>query len=302
MSIDYRNNDAVLTICQNNKAQTITISSINKSAQELTGFSEDDMVGFPLKKFLPERIVELLNEYVEYENNAHDVGEVLGKVQSFSIIGKDGKEKAYKLKVLQAESGAGNLFFSLVLRDVMGVRKNDAIRSAIQENFKGHEVVSLATGLPDKNSLIRDIELIKRYSSVGVNSCFAMLQIDHADELTLKYGEEVFNEIVKHAAVTARQCLRPDDVLASINSRRIGVLLVEIDFASARMVFNRLRWQIAATPFVLPDKSQLGLSVSMSFCKVYEGMEGAEILENNEKYLSGLSKNSHNILVEATVD
>lgn len=300
MSIDYRNNDAVLTICQNNHNQTITISDINPSASELIGFEAIDLVGNSLKKILPNRISELLDEYVEFENNANDVGAVLGKVQSFSIIEKEGKEKAYKIKVLQAESGAGILFFSLVLRDTIDVRKNDAVRNVIQENFRGHEAINTLTGLPDRSSVIKDIDLMKRYISAGdIKSCFAILQIDNAEGIIKSYGENIFNNIIKHAAFIARQSLRPDDVLASINDKQIGVLLVDIAFSSTRMVLNRLRWQIAANPFVLQDKTQLGLSISMSFCNIDGNDNGEAVVKKAEDLLSKLSLDNNNTLIES---
>jgi len=301
MSIDYRNNDAVLTICQNNPNKTITISGINQAASDLTGFAPADFIGSPLKNVLPARIGELLDEYVEFDNNANDVGAVLGKVQSFSILGKDGKEKAYKIKVMQAESGSGNLFFSIVLRDAMDIRKNEAVRNVIQENFKGHESINQVTGLPDRDSLVKDIGLMKRYASTGVNSCLAILQLDHADEITAKYGEEVFNNIIKHVAFIARQSLRPDDVLASINNKQIGVLLVDAAFASARMVFNRLRWQIAANPYITPNKTSIGLSISMSFCKIGGNNSDEEFLQNAEKSLAELSAKNFNSLIEVNL-
>jgi len=299
MSIDYRNNDAVLTICQNNHNKTIAISDINPAASELTGFKANDLLEKPLQNILPARISELLNEYVEFETNANDVGAVLGKVQSFSIIEKDGKEKSYKIKVLQAESSAGNLFFSLVLRDAIVVRKTDAIRNVIQENFKGHEAINQITGLPDKSSIIKDIDLMKRYSNAGdIKSCFAILQIDDADGIIKKYGDDVFNNIIKHAAFIARQSLRPDDVLASINNKQIGFLLVDIAFSSTRMVLNRLRWQIAANPYTMPDKTQLGLSISMSFCNINGTDSSEKLVKSIENSLLSLNAEAKNTLVE----
>lgn len=300
MQIDYRNNDAALTICQNNVEKTIIISDINQIACELTGFTPDDVVGKPLKNILPARISELLDEYVEFDNN-NDVGAVLGKVQSFSIIEKSGTEKVYRIKVLQANSGSGKLFFSIVLRDTIVLRKNDAIRNAIKENFKGHEAIEQKYNLPNKNSIIKDIDLVKRYGNSGdIRSCFAVLQIDDADEIINKYGDGLFVDIKKHVAAISRQSLRPDDVLASLNNIQIGVLLVGIEYSSTRMVLNRLRWQIAANPFISNNNTTIGLSVSISFCNITDNTDGEEIITNLEKALSSLQANSKNLLLEVS--
>jgi len=302
MPLDYRNNDAVLSICQNNTTQTITISDVNRAASELTGFAAADLRGKPLKNILPERIAELLDEYVEFEVDSNDVGEVLSKVQIFSIVGKDGKEKAYKIKVSQSESGADNLFFSLVLRDALGARKNEAIRNVIQENFKGHEALDELTGLPDRNSLIKNIDLLKAYKGAGdVNSCFAVLQLDNHYNMLTEYGAETCGNILKHVAFIARQNLRPDDVLASISNKKIGILLLDVGLDSARIVLNRLRWQIAANPYPLADKNPLGISSSISYCKISNNISGIELVENITKSLLDLGNNAHNTLIEAKV-
>jgi diguanylate cyclase (GGDEF)-like protein len=302
MSLDYRNNDAVLTIWQNNTQKTIIITDINQAASELIGFLQGDLVSRPLKIILPTRIAELLDEYIEFESD-NAVGAVLSRVQSFSIIEKYGKEKAYKIKVTQSASQAGNLFFSLVLRDAIGARKNEAIRNVIQENFKGHESLDALTGLPDKNSIIKDIDLMNNYGNSGaINSCFAILQLDNYYDILVEHGAEICNNILKHIAFIARQSLRPDDVLASINNKKIGILLVDVALDSVRIVLNRLRWQIAANPYVLKQKSEgettIAISVNIAFCKINGEISGAKILENMGKSLLELEKSATNTLIE----
>jgi len=269
MSITHRDNDAVITICQNNNDKTITIHGINQAACALTGYYGEDVVGQKIEKFLPNRIAELLHEYVEFSYNANDVGEVLGRVRSFSMLDRNGAEHAYKIKILQTDSGHGSLFFSLVLRDSMEERKDDAMHSVIQENFKGHETIDSLYGLPDRASIAKNIDIVKSYTNSGnVASCFGVLQIDAAGDLKEKYGTEVFVNVIKHSAFIARQSLREYDVLGSIGDGRIGVLLVGVNYSSAKMIFNRLRWQIAANPYQTVDNSTLGTTVSIIFSKI----------------------------------
>src|SRR5690242_5310698 len=104
MMLGYRSNDAVITICQNNAAKSIEITEINKPAEDLLGYTNTELLKKPLHHILPPRIGTLLEEYVEFKGDASDVGEVLAKVQSFSIVGRDDKETGYRLKVVRAES------------------------------------------------------------------------------------------------------------------------------------------------------------------------------------------------------
>lgn len=299
MMLGHRSNDAVITICQNNVAKSIEITDINKMGEELLGYPAKELVGKPLFHILPPRIASMLQEYVEYEADANDVGQVLSKVQSFSTIGKEGKESAYRLKVVRVEANDKTISFNLVLQDKTGLRKNEALRKAIQDNFRGHEVLDPDTGLPDRYSLTKDIELMGYYNNKSdMRSCFGILQLDHYDELLSQYGRPACNNIIKHIALLTRNSLRPDDVVGVINYKRIGVLLLDTAPESARMAVNRLRWQIAANPFILPDKTAVGTSVSISFSRIGGRVGDKSVMENCEMALESMGASAVNVLTE----
>ncbi|MDX2112946.1 MAG: diguanylate cyclase [Alphaproteobacteria bacterium] len=299
MLLGYRSNDAVITICQNNAQKSIEIRDVNRMAEDMLGAGNAELAGQALSRILPPRIAELLKEYVEYGGEINDVGSVLGKVQSFAVIGRDGKENGFRLKVVRAESTGSQIIFKLVLQDKMGLRKNEALRTAIQENLKGHEVVDPETGLPDRASLGKDIELMGYYNSKSdLRTCFSILQIDHYDDLFSQYGRPVCQSIIKHVAFICRQNLRPDDVVGSVNYKRLGVLLLDTTPESARMVFNRLRWQIAANPYTMPERTTIGLSVSISFTRITGRVDDKKIVDECDRALDQMSANTANALIE----
>jgi len=299
MMLGHRSNDAVITICQNNLTKSIEITDMNKVGEELLGYHGRELVGKPLFHILPPRIASMLKEYVEFEADANDVGQVLSKVQSFSTITKEGKENGYRLKVVRTESTNNSISFNLVLQDKTGLRKNEALRKAIQDNFRGHEVLDPDTGLPDRYSLTKDIELMSYYNNKSdMRSCFGILQLDHYDELLSQYGRPVCHNIVKHIALLARNSLRPDDVVGVISYKRIGVLLLDTSLESARMAVNRLRWQIAANPYHLPDKTSVGLSVSISFCRIGGRVSEKSVMDNCEMALEMMGATAVNVLTE----
>lgn len=299
MMLGHRSNDAVITICQNNVAKSIEITDINKHGEDLLGYSAKELKGKPLLKILPSRIAEMLKEYVEYESDANDVGHVLSKVQSFSTISQDGKENGYRLKVVRTDSNGSSISFNLVLQDKTGLRKNEALRKAIQDNFRGHEVLDPDTGLPDRYSLGKDIELMGYYNNKGdLRSCFAIMQLDHYDELLTQYGRTICHNIVKHIATLSKNTLRPDDVVGVISYKRLGILLLDTSVESARMAVNRLRWQIAANPYMMPDKTSIGLSVSISFSRIGGRVSDKSVLEYCENTLETLGASAINVLTE----
>ena len=299
MMLGHRSNDAVVTICQNNTQKSIEITAINKSGEELLGYSGKDLHGKKLADILPPRIASMMDEYVEFEDDANDVGQVLSKVQSFSVMGKDGKENGFRLKVVRSEASGDKIVFELVLQDKTGLRKNVALRQAIQESFRGHEVLDASTGLPDRNSLAKDIELLGYYNKKSdIRSCFAILQLDHYDELLSQYGRTTCQNILGHISTLCRKGLRPDDVVGMVNYKRVGVLLMDASIESARMAVNRLRWQIAANPFALPDKTNIGLSVSIAFCRIGGRVGDKNVLDSCDDVLEGLGASAINVLTE----
>ena len=297
--LGHRSNDAVITICQNNVAKSIEITDINKHGEDLLGYSAKELKGKPLLQILPPRIADMLKEYVEFESDANDVGHVLSKVQSFSTIGNDGKENGYRLKVVRTDSNGSSISFNLVLQDKTGLRKNEALRKAIQDNFRGHEVLDTDTGLPDRYSLGKDIELMGYYNNKGdLRSCFAIMQLDHYDELLSQYGRTICHSVVKHIATLSKNTLRPDDVVGVISYKRLGILLLDTSVESARMAVNRLRWQIAANPYIMPDKTNIGLSVSISFSRIGGRISDKSVLEYCENTLEVLGASAVNVLTE----
>ncbi len=46
------------------------------------------------------------------------------------------------------------------------------------------------------------------------------------------------------------------------------------------MAVNRLRWQVAANPFTLPDKTNIGLSISIAFSRIGGRIGDRSVLDN----------------------
>lgn len=300
MLLNHRSNDAVITICQDNTRQAIEIRELNKEAEEVLGYASGFLSGRALKNFLPGRIQTLLSEYVEFEDDGNDVGNVLSKVQSFCIVNEKGKEVAFRLKVLRSESLDKNAYFRLILQDRTDSRKDEAFRAILRENFKGHEVLEPHTGLPDRNSITKDLELVHYYvNKEALKSCFAVMEVDHFDEMRAKHGEQACYDMLKHLAFIARQNLRGDDTIGCIAGQRLGIILMDTNPESSRMVLNRLRWLVAASPLILGGgKDALPCTVSIAFTRVGSAVPEKELIPHVESVLMAAGNKAGNALVE----
>lgn len=300
--LGYRSSDAVLTICQKNASKSIEIVEVNEAAGALMGYANDELKGRALVDIVSPKLAGLFSEYVEYEDDANDVGMVLSKVQAFAVIGKDKKEKAFRLKVVRGQSTPDALTFRLVLQDTLNARKDNALMTLIQENFKGHEVLHPQLKVPDRKSLEKDLDLMAYYHhKAEMRASFVVLQVDHFDAFEKQYSATQCEAFLQHLIKICRDNLRPTDVVGAASDTQLGILLLDSVSDLTRMVANRLRWQIAAHPFLMSDKSSLPLSISMIYTNVDGKNTGAKMISACEAALLALPAGTASYLSEVTV-
>jgi len=296
--LGHRSSDAVITICQNNELKMVEIRDINRNAEDILGYAPFEMNMKELVQFLPVRIQELIHEYVEYEEDANDVGSVLGKVQNFVMIDKQGREVTFRLKVVRSESLDQHSYFKLILQDKQGIIRNEAFRKMLMENFKGHEAIDATTGLPDRNSIAKDIELILHYVSKGeLISSFAIIEIDNFDKIADRYEAQTALQLHQHIAALAKKNLRTEDTIGTLSRSQMGLILLDAGLEPARMVLNRFRWLIGSTPYIMSNKAPLAFTVSVSFTQIGGRDQNSSIIEDCEFVLK-TEKNSNNALLQ----
>lgn len=296
--LGHRSSDAVITICQNNELQLVEIREINQNAEDILGFAPFEMNGKDLKEFLPDRIQELITEYVEFEEDANDVGAVLGKVQNFVMLDKQGRDVAFRLKVVRSESLDRHSYFKLILQDKQGIKRNEAFRSMLMENFKGHEAIDPDTGLPDRNSIAKDLELILHYVSKGeITASFALIEIDNFSKLEAHYGKISCAKLHRHIADLARKNLRNEDTVGTLSPSQLGLILLDAGQEPARMVLNRFRWLIGSTPYMIDEKTPLSFTISVSFTEIGDRDYNSSLIEDCE-YVMQSEKTANNALLQ----
>ncbi|MDX2072765.1 MAG: diguanylate cyclase [Alphaproteobacteria bacterium] len=300
--LGYRSNDAVITVCQNNQAKSIEIIDLNEAAATSLGYAKTELAGRSFSSIIPMRLSTLLIEYVEYEDDAHDAGTVLSRMQSFSLVTKEKKEKRFHLKVVRGESTKDRISFQLVLQDAIDARKDNALYDLIQTNFKGHEILHPLLQIPNLASLEKDIDLtIYYHHKAQLRASLVLLQPDHLASLEHQYGETQRTDMLKHIVQVCRSNLRPGDVVATASDTQLGILLLDAVSDSTRMVANRLRWQIAAHPFALSDTSPLNLSASIAYANIDGALPAKELVAACKQSLAGLSPDETNQLMETAL-
>ncbi len=287
----YRKNDAVLIVCQNYQHQTIEIAGTNDKAREVTGYNDDDIIGKPLLDFVVGELPELIAEYIDFENSNYDLGDVLAKIRNIKIRTKSGSIVEFNLRVVRCEAVGSNPIFHLVLQDEDIDRENSLFKQVLHENFKGHEILDEHTGLPDRQSMIKNLELVQHYQQKKCfGACFAALEVDNIVNLRRQYGDNTAYEIMSHIGKLCAQRLRSEDEVGIMSADVLGLILMNITGESARIVLNRLRWSISSMPMIVSDGRRIDLTVSISYHMLHddniEEMVAAceqALLENRDK-------------------
>lgn len=294
----YRKHDAVLVVCQNYDTQVIEVAGINDKAKRLTGYSDEDTVGKPLANIISGDLIELIEEYVDFKDRNHDLGDVLAKVRDLKIRDTSDRILEFRLRIVRCEAVEGNPVFHLVLHDEELDRENEAFKKVLHENFKGHEVIEERTGLPDRQSLLKDMELVQHHQQKKVfSACFAVMEVDGMDVIRHQYGEDGCYEVVGYVGRLCKQRLRREDEVGVLSSRALGLILMQITPESSRIVLNRLRWSISSMPMIMNNGNRLDLTVSVAFHIVREARPEA-IAERCEQALREIRARGGNLIQE----
>lgn len=262
----YRKNDAVMVVCQNNDKAVVEIAALNGRAEELVGYKADELVGKPLVDYVSDKLAELITEELDYKDSQRDFGDVLSRTFELHFIHQNGQQLEFRLRLVRSEAIGRNPVFHLVLQEEHVYREHEAFKKILSENFKGHEVIDEATGLPDRRSLLKDLELVQYYTKKrDFMACFAVFEIDNFEGMLAEKGEQYCAEVVALVGRTCRQKMRKEDAVGLMSPRAVGLVLMQITPESSRVVLNRIRWSLSSTPMIMEDGQKLTTTVSVGF-------------------------------------
>lgn len=267
----YRRHDAVLIICQKNEAMRIEVAAVNDQARQITGYVAEQMVGKDLLDYLDDDLRAHIEEHVNYQDPQQDLGEALFRIRNLKLRAPSGELQEFRLRVVRSELMDNDPTFHLVLEDERVALETDKFKEVLKENFRGHEVLEEETGLPNRTSLLKDLELFQFFAKKReVTACFATLQLDNAAKLSAMMGAQVPLQVLKHLGQLCEQRLRREDQVGLLSDQALGLILMQITPQSARVVLNRLRWSASSMPVILETGNRVDPEISIAFTMIDE--------------------------------
>ena len=287
MELSYRRHEGVALVCQNNEEQRVAIYAINPRLQELTGYSADEAHELPLVQLLDTRAAALVEEDVEFDNDTRDLQAVLARARDVKLRHKDGHELAApNFRLYRIEANDRHHWFRLVVEDESHKEETDAFKRTLSENFRGHEVLDEDTGLPDRASIEKDLELAQHFADTrGVSACFAYVRLDEYDILAARHGKKAADNALRVLSDILRRNMRGEDAVGRIEKDVLGLIIMDVAPESFRVVVNRLCWQAASHDLMLDEVKSRKLSASFCYASIAGNGAPSLILRCGERLM-----------------
>jgi len=124
--------------------------------------------------------------------------------------------------------------------------------------------IDALTGLLNRHTFDRRLAAEhSRASRFGKPYALAMLDIDHFKRVNDNHGHPAGDAVLAQLGQIFVREFREVDVVARYGGEEFAVILPEISGSVAKSVVERVRSTVAATPFVLPDGREIGVTVSI---------------------------------------
>jgi len=141
-----------------------------------------------------------------------------------------------------------------------GVLENARLYARLEAEAR----IDVLTGLLNRRSFDRRLAT-EHGRAIRFNKPYALalLDIDHFKRVNDRHGHPAGDEVLTQLAQILARQFREVDVVARYGGEEFAVILPEISGSVAKGVVERVRRAIAATPFVLPDGREIGVTVSI---------------------------------------
>jgi diguanylate cyclase (GGDEF)-like protein/PAS domain S-box-containing protein len=249
-----------------NKERTIT--SWNEGAQQITGFSAQEVVN----RHCYDNILNHVDEHgVALCFNACPLHATIedGSLRSAIVFlqHKDGHRLPVKIKAIPMLNAQGEIDGAIEI--FTEVQSEKAFQTHLDQ-LKKEASEDVLTGVANRKYMQAIIESkIREYKTVGVPFGLSFIDIDDFKRINDTYGHEIGDEILKLLVKTVGSSLRKHDRIGRWGGEEFIILLTDIDQDGLALVSEKIRQLVENSKLRLPDQ-ELSVTISMGSSKVCE--------------------------------
>lgn len=293
-----RKGDGYLIVVQDNASRQLTIDSLNDSAIEQLGYTLDELKGRKLEVILGQRTALAVEEDLEYDDDAPDMGDVLAKHRELRLRKRSGEEISVPITINRVMAEDKNARFQLIIPNEREGRARQQLKDFLKTSLDGHRQIDEATGLPNRATAEAYLRSISHYIAESeTDAAFAVLRLDRYEKSIARYGAQHTNQLIQHVGNCCSSTFRSDDMVCSLGGPYLGLMLVDISRESVRVVLNRLRWNIRTHTIDFGGKADFSTTVSIAFDMLNRDNSG-QLLAQGEQSIAALETDARNTLIE----
>lgn len=287
--------DAIISIRQDNTAKKITILNMNQAAEKILGCSALELIGKNFNMILPPRINEILGGYLDFSENS-DFGTVARRIPNFQLVSKKGAVVSVSLKVFNLVGHD----YELLLRDLTLINKIAELKQIIMSHPNEIDDKDPSTGLPSINNVVYAIDTAHTFikQSTDIDVCFGLVEIGNYNYYLKTYGQYVAAEIIGTIGSFIRKCLRSEDVIGYMDDGVVGIVLIDCNLESAKMVFKRMKTKLESASITMQNGQKVTTSLAIAYTQIKKDRPMPPMISSCEHGLEEIRKRSGNGIVQ----
>lgn len=164
----------------------------------------------------------------------------------------------------------------------------------LASHLEKHAVTDSLTGMINHEHVFSELKkAMKQAQSEEYALCIVMADIDHFKSVNDNYGHLAGDGVLKEVAKRIKNSLRGFDIVGRYGGEEFLLVLHKANIDTARMVAERIRSRIAATPIDLSHEL-LDVTISMGVAMVKPDEDVNSLVERADKALYNAKENGRN--------
>jgi diguanylate cyclase (GGDEF)-like protein/PAS domain S-box-containing protein len=213
----------------------------NKSAQNIFGYTEVEILGKPLTILMPEQYRESHQKGLEHLNSTSE-SKYLGRMNELYGLGKDGNSFPIELSVSMSKI-KGKTLYSGIVRNIT---RRKQLENDLEKLATTDRLTQAFNRTKFQEVIERELERAKRYFHPF---SVVMFDIDHFKRVNDTYGHAIGDSVLQILTKIVKENLREIDYLVRWGGEEFIFITPETDVEKAIVLAERIRKAIETYKF-----------------------------------------------------